>query len=79
MSYTLADVAARLRYPDPEVLADNVRALTGASLTVWRARGAERLTAQLRARLGLSARAPRTLVSANLTPQVLRDAGAGAA
>jgi AraC-like DNA-binding protein len=72
---TLADVAARLRYPDPEVLADNIRALTGASLTVWRARGAERLTAQLRARLGLSTRGPLTLLGPVPAPEVLRDTG----
>ncbi len=71
---TVADVAARLRYPDPEVFTNNVRAITGAPLSEWRRQGLDRFVARVRIRLGLPAPPQLALVHPSAREQ-LRDAG----
>jgi AraC-like DNA-binding protein len=71
---TIADVAARLRYPDPEVFTNNVRAITGAPLSEWRMQGVDRFVARVRIRLGLPAPPQLALVQPSSREQ-LRDAG----
>jgi AraC-like DNA-binding protein len=71
---TVADVAARLRYPDPEVFTNNVRAITGAPLSEWRQQSVDRFVARVRIRLGLPAPPQLALVHPS-TREQLRDAG----
>jgi AraC-like DNA-binding protein len=71
---TVVDVAARLRYPDPEVFTNNVRAITGAPLSEWRRQGLDRFVARVRIRLGLPAPPQLALVHPTAREQ-LRDAG----
>jgi len=71
---TVADVAARLRYPDPEVFTNNVRAITGAPLSEWRRQGLDRFVARVRIRLGLPAPPQLALVQPSAR-EPLRDAG----
>jgi AraC-like DNA-binding protein len=71
---TISDVAARLRYPDPEVFTNNVRAITGAPLSEWQTAGVDRFVARLRISIGLPT-APRLALVQRSTRQQLRDAG----
>jgi AraC-like DNA-binding protein len=70
----VADVAARLRYPDPEVFTNNVRAITGAPLAEWRHQSVDRFVTRVRIRLGLPAPPQLALVQPSAREQ-LRDAG----
>jgi AraC-like DNA-binding protein len=70
----VADVAARLRYPDPEVFTNNVRAITGAPLAEWKHQSVDRFVTRVRIRLGLPAPPQLALVHPSAREQ-LRDAG----